>query len=129
MQADALELLHPRVLEIVLDRGWGNLYPIQRDAIHSFRQDVSDFVIAAPTSGGKTEAAFLPVISDLMGRLPTGAASIRVLCISPLKSLINDQQNRVSQLCKTLSIAVHRWHGDVDTEIKRRIREKPSGIL
>ena len=28
-----------------------------------------------------------------------------------------------------LGVAVHRWHGDVDTEAKRRIRERPSGIL
>src|SRR5437868_5909988 len=129
MQSDAIQLLHPKVQEILLDRGWGRLYPIQQEAIRRFRETSLDLVIAAPTSGGKTEAVFLPLLSGLLNRTVPVAPSITTLCICPLKALINDQHQRLSILCSPLGVAVHRWHGDVDMEIKRRIRDKPSGIL
>ncbi len=129
MQNPSLELLQPEVQKVVLDRGWSCLYPIQEDAIRHFLQQDSDFVVAAPTSGGKTEAIFLPLLSELVRRPIGKLASVRVLCISPLKALINDQFARLSNLCEPLGIAVHRWHGDVDSETKRRLRERPCGIL
>jgi ATP-dependent Lhr-like helicase len=129
MQTSAFELLHLHVQQIVLDLGWTQLYPIQEDAIRCFRENSSDIIITAPTSGGKTEAAFLPVLSHLVLKPAMRQRSIRVIAISPLKALINDQFTRLSLLCDPLGIPVHRWHGDVDMEAKRRIRDRPSGIL
>jgi ATP-dependent helicase Lhr and Lhr-like helicase len=129
MQSAAFELLHPKVQQVVLDLGWSCFYPIQEDAVRCFVEHSSDLILAAPTSGGKTEAIVLPVLSDLVATRPTKVRSVRVLYISPLKALINDQFGRLTKLCKPLGIAVHRWHGDVDMEAKRRLRERPSGIL
>ena len=44
--------------------------------------------MAAATAGGKTEAVFLPICSGLVD---DAAGSVRVLYMSPLKALINDQ--------------------------------------
>jgi ATP-dependent Lhr-like helicase len=129
MQVGAFELLHPKVQQIVLDRGWSSLYPVQEDTIRCFWEGRSDLMIVAPTSGGKTEAVFLPIISDLMHRQSDWRKSVQVVCVSPLKALINDQYARLTKLCEPLGLHVHRWHGDVDIEIKRRIREKLGGIL
>ncbi|MCX6930936.1 MAG: DEAD/DEAH box helicase [Verrucomicrobia bacterium] len=129
MLSAAFELLHPSVQRVVLDLGWSCLYPIQADAFRYFAENGSDLVLAAPTSGGKTEALFLPVLSNLVARPHTKVASVRMLCISPLKALINDQFARLTKLCKPLGVAVYRWHGDVDMEAKRRIRDCPNGIL
>ena len=49
--------------------------------------------------------------------------------LSPLKALINDQFERLSDLCLELDIPVHRWHGDVAQSYKRRVLQKPNGIL
>ena len=127
MQTEAFELLHPKVQQVVLDLGWSSLYPVQEETLRQFAEHGSDLVVAAPTSGGKTEAVFLPVLSDLAARPPSKVTSVRMLCISPLKALINDQFARLNKLCKPLGIAVHRWHGDVDADAKRRLRERPSG--
>jgi len=126
MPKPALELLHPDIQQLVWELGWGSLYPIQEEAIRYFEEDSNDLIVAAPTSGGKTEAIFLPILSHLVGQ---HGNSVQALCLSPLKSLINDQSARLTKLCRTLGIAVHRWHGDVDMETKRRLRERASGIL
>ena len=114
---------------MVLDLGWTSLYPIQEDAIRCFLDHSSDFILAAPTSGGKTEAVFLPMLSHLVNTPAMAGCSVRVVAISPLKALINDQFARLFKMCKPLGIAVNRWHGDVDIEAKRQLRERPSGIL
>lgn len=129
MQPEAFRLLHPKVQQVVLNLRWTNLYPIQEETIRHIAQCASDLIVAAPTSGGKTEAVFLPILSRLLGNPPIHHASIQVLCISPLKALINDQFARLTRLCKPLDVPVHRWHGDVEVEAKRWVRERPSGLL
>lgn len=126
MRLDAFELLHPRVQEAVLTLGWQALNPLQEKAIPLIIQEMRDAIICAPTSGGKTEAVFLPVLSHLV-RSP--AHSFQVLYVSPLKALINDQFDRLTSLCRSLNIPVHKWHGDVDDAKKRKFRKQPRGIL
>ena len=79
-------------------------------------------LITASTAGGKTEAAFLPILSALVesrerGEKPTG---VEVLAISPLKALINDQTARLEEMCADLHVPVHAWHGDVPRRARRR---------
>ena len=80
--------------------------------------------MAAATAGGKTEAAFLPICSRLVD-----ADGASVLYLSPLKALINDQYERLLDLCKGPQIPVFRWHGDVAASHKRRFLKRPSGIV
>jgi len=71
-----------------------------------------DVIIAAATAAGKTEAAFLPILTNLLNHDdPPGS----VLYISPLKALINDQWDRLSRLCEQLEIPVVAWHGDISS--------------
>lgn len=85
-----------------------------------------DVLIAAATAAGKTEAAFLPILSHM---LRPGNESCLVLYISPLKALINDQFGRIEQLCEQMNITVYRWHGDVSMSAKDKFFKKPQGIL
>ena len=87
-----------------------------------------DLIIAAPTAGGKTEAAFLPLISKVMEDTPTNRG-FNLLCVSPLKALITDQASRLSDICRGLNLPVTPWHGDVASSIKTRALTHPSGIL
>ena len=81
---------------------------------------------AQQETGGKTEAAFLPIVSRIVAD-PQG--SVRAIYAGPLKALINDQFRRLEELCAIAEIPVHKWHGDVGPAAKKRLRESPSGIL
>ena len=83
-------------------------------------------IIAARTAAGKTEAAFLPIFSQIVERPARG---IRVIYVGPLKALINDQFSRLELLCKETEIPVHKWHGDVSRSAKKKLLEWPAGVL
>jgi ATP-dependent helicase Lhr and Lhr-like helicase len=118
--------LHEHIQRWVWDQGWTDLRDIQERAIDPILNGGRDVIIAAATAGGKTEAAFLPICSQVIAE-PRG--SVRALYISPLKALINDQFDRLDRLCERLDIPVHRWHGDVSSSHKRQVLSDPSGIL
>lgn len=122
----SFERLHDRVKKWVWDQGWTELRDIQERAITPILAADQDVIIAAATAGGKTEAAFLPIVSTIVD---DATAAIRALYISPLKALINDQFDRLERLCERLNIPVHRWHGDVSSSAKRQVLAEPSGIL
>jgi ATP-dependent Lhr-like helicase len=50
----------------IRSQGWRELRDIQVRAINSIGDGTSDVIIAASTAGGKTEAAFLPLISQVI---------------------------------------------------------------
>jgi len=122
----AFERLHSSVKRTLWDMGWNQLRPIQVDAISWVLDGRGDLVIAAETAGGKTEAAFLPVISRIA---ENQKPSVQAIYVGPLKALINDQFSRLEDLCRHAEIAVHRWHGDVSASAKRKLVRSPTGIL
>ncbi|MDR2760385.1 MAG: DEAD/DEAH box helicase, partial [Rickettsiales bacterium] len=75
---------------------------------------------------GKTEACFLPIISNI---IKTAAPGIKILYVSPLKALINDQFLRIEKLCEELRFPVVKWHGDASRKDKIDLLENPDGIL
>ena len=124
--AGVFEQLHPVVQRWIWDKGWTALRDIQGDAIDAVLNGRTDILIAASTASGKTEAAFLPVLSRLA---ETPGEGVRALYVGPLKALINDQFQRLEDLCERLQMPVTKWHGDASAAQKRRLREKPAGIL
>lgn len=126
MSQEAFSLLHSGVQEAIWKMGWKEFKPIQVQSIHAICETENHLVICAPTAGGKTEAAFLPIISRLATDLQP---SVQAVYVGPLKALINDQFRRLEELCAEMEIPVHRWHGDVPVNRKKALREKPSGVL
>lgn len=122
----AFERLHPKVQKWIWDQGWNELRPVQEQSIPAILDGELDVLLAAATAGGKTEAAFLPIASMLASNESRG---LRVLCISPLKALINDQFGRLEALFEYLDVPVHRWHGDVSSDRKRKLLKDPEGVL
>ncbi len=126
MSKEAFSLLHSGVQEAIWKMGWKEFKPIQVQAIQTICETEKHLVICAPTAGGKTEAAFLPIISKLAAN---PQPSVQAIYVGPLKALINDQFRRLEELCEKMEIPVHRWHGDVPANQKKKLREKPCGIL
>lgn len=89
----------------------------------------SDLIITAGTASGKTEAAFLPIVSRLASDDICAPMGFSVIYVSPMRALINDQFGRIESLCNELEINVTKWHGDVSESIKNRARKNPTGIL
>ena len=83
-------------------------------------------IISAATAGGKTEAAFLPILSKILSEPTTGYA---VLYVSPLKALINDQYRRLLDMTSGTEVVVTPWHGDIDASKKSRSLKHPQGVL
>ena len=118
----AFDRLHPALKEALYRMRWTRLRPIQVEAIHEIFDGTGDLIIAARTAAGKTEAAFLPILSQL---LSDPAPGVRVVYAGPLKALINDQFSRLEELCEHAEVPVHKWHGDVSSSAKRRSRGTP----
>ncbi len=126
MSKAAFDLLARPIQQILWDLKWTKLRPIQVTAIQEIQSTDRDVIITARTAAGKTEAAFLPILSQLHASPPT---SVGAIYVGPLKALINDQFQRLDRLCERAVIAVHRWHGDVDQSRKARLLANPSGVL
>ena len=123
---NAFDRLAPFVQEFVYRLGWQELRELQAQAINAIFDSENDVLITTGTASGKTEAAFLPILS-LIAQEPMG--SIKALYIGPLKALINDQFRRLDLLCEAGDIPIHRWHGDVGSSQKADLIKQPGGVL
>jgi ATP-dependent Lhr-like helicase len=124
--ASAFRLLHPAIQEQLYRMQWTELRSIQVQAIHALLKPDGYLIISAMTAGGKTEAAFLPILSAIVEAKQNG---VRAVYIGPLKALINDQFRRLEDLCQRADIPVHKWHGDVSASAKKELLNEPSGVL
>jgi ATP-dependent Lhr-like helicase len=123
----AFELYHPLVQRWVWEQRWTELRDAQERAAAPILGGERDVVIASATASGKTEAAFLPIVSRLLaeGR----ARGVQVLYVAPLRALINDQYERLSAMCDAMEVPIARWHGDVAASEKAKLVRNPSGVL
>lgn len=126
--SEAFHLLHPAIQKWIWSRQWKDLRDAQERATRPILAGDRDVIIAAATASGKTEAAFLPIMSALLAA-DTSGSGIQALYISPLKALINDQYGRLDELGEQTGLAVHRWHGDVPGSRKHKMLNDPSGLL
>lgn len=124
--SSSFTLLDSRIQRWIWDEGWTSLRDAQEQAVPALVEADRDVIIAAATAAGKTEAAFLPVLTHLLNHSDTPGA---VLYISPLKALINDQWERLGRLCERLEIPVVAWHGDISASKKHRFLKSPEGVL
>lgn len=118
-------LLSEPIRRFIRDKGWEQLRPIQVVAIERILKTDFNYILASRTASGKTEAAFLPILSKVDFSQP----GVQVLYISPLIALINDQFFRIEELCKYLDVTVTKWHGEANRTLKVRLVKQPSGIV
>jgi ATP-dependent Lhr-like helicase len=122
----AFSLLDERVQRWIWRREWTEFREVQERAIPLILAGDTDVILASATASGKTEAAFLPVITKMVSS--TDEMGLTVY-ISPLNALINDQFLRLTELCETLEIPVYPWHGGINANVKKRFFENSRGIL
>jgi ATP-dependent Lhr-like helicase len=120
------EKLAPFIQDYIYRNRWEELHEVQVAACDIIFNSVGNLLIATPTASGKTEAAFLPIITEIYNSPPRG---VGVLYIAPLKALINDQFVRIEALLKEGHIPVTKWHGDVAQAPKSKLLKNAKGVL
>jgi ATP-dependent helicase Lhr and Lhr-like helicase len=120
------DLLHPALQHhIVNNLGWRDMRPFQ-DAVIPEILAGKHLIIIAPTAGGKTEAAFFPVMSRM---LADGWSGLSVLYICPIKALLNNLDTRLQRYCSLVGRRSALWHGDIRSAARRRIVSDPPDCL
>lgn len=123
---DTFSRYAPFIQDYIYSRGWETLRPLQTAAAQVIFATDDNLLLSASTASGKTEAAFFPILTDLA---ENPADSIACLYIAPLKALINDQYDRLKDICEDSDVPVWRYHGDVSASQKRKMFKRPQGVL
>lgn len=118
-------LLSEPIRKYIAEQNWSELRPIQNAAIQRILTTKDNYILSAKTASGKTEAAFLPILTDV----DFSESGVQVLYISPLIALINDQFKRIEELCEHLDIVITKWHGEASQSAKKKLIKNPNGIV
>lgn len=121
------EQLHPSLqYHVVNTLGWSTLRPTQLAAIPPIHAG-AHCLLLAPTAGGKTEAAAIPILSRMLKESWTGTS---VLYICPIKALLNNLEPRLTHYAGLVGRTVEVWHGDVSQSRKKKaLKEAPDILL
>lgn len=123
---DTFSRYAPFIQDYIYSRGWETLRPLQTAAAQVIFDTDDNLLLSASTASGKTEAAFFPILTDLA---ENPVDSIACLYIAPLKALINDQYDRLKDICEGSDVPVWRYHGDVSAAQKQKMFKRPQGVL
>lgn len=118
--------LAPFIQDYIYQNKWEELRGIQVAACEVIFDSDDNLLLSSGTASGKTEAAFLPVLTELYYK---PSKSVGVMYISPLKALINDQFKRLEQLLLESNIPVCKWHGDASITKKNALIKNPEGLI
>ena len=123
---NAFEMLVKPVRRLVEQKGFSKPTEPQEKTIPKIL-DGKNVLLISPTATGKTEAAFLPLLSMLLQQPKT--PGIKVLYITPLRSLNRDLLERLQWWCNNLDIKLAVRHGDTETKERTRQSRSPPDIL
>lgn len=118
----------PLVREIFLKEGFKSLTAIQKKAIPVISRKINSLLVA-PTGSGKTEAAVIPVFTQLSNYKIHHRGKIKAIYITPLRALNNDVFRRIIKYAESENLRVQIRHGDTTTRTKRNIVEDPPDVL
>jgi len=111
--------------QIVHTLGWQSLRPVQELAGRAIL-DGQNVIVLAPTAGGKTEASFFPVLSRILDEQIDG---VKCIYLSPLRALLNNQEERLGTYTKMLGLSRFKWHGDIKASQKKAFIREPDDLL
>ena len=118
-------LCNPLKEKIINRLGWRELKPVQEMTIPEIIKG-NNAIVLAPTAGGKTEAAFFPILHMIHTENIPGTS---VIYVSPIKALLNNQEERLRVLSSFIYGEVFKWHGDVGSYEKVKSFKNPPNVL
>ena len=102
--------LIPRSFDALLGR-FPQLLPVQRKAIPPLAEG-RNVLLAAPTAGGKTEAALAPMLHRILEEAGRDVEGPALLYIVPTRALVNDVHRRLQAPMQRLGLVLGRKTGD-----------------
>jgi ATP-dependent Lhr-like helicase len=126
LASDVLDLIDRKVRRAAEQIGITQASPPQVIAIPAIMAG-QDALVIAPTGSGKTEAALLPILSNLVTKQSEG--KVRLLYVTPMRALNRDMLRRLSSWCENLGLRVGIRHGDTPPSERRRQALSPPDIL
>ncbi|BCU66655.1 helicase [Sulfolobales archaeon HS-7] len=118
---ETLEILATRMKLL----GYTELTPIQKIAIPKVLSGKNTLIVA-PTGFGKTEAAVIPVFTEILIERPEKISGIYV---TPLRALNRDIEVRLTKIASAFGVSVGVRHGDSTERDRRRIEKEPPDLL
>jgi len=125
--SNVFDLLAKPVKKLVKLRGFSAPTPPQEKAIPKILEG-KNILLISPTASGKTEAAFLPVLSMLI-QMPEKPPGIKALYITPLRALNRDMLERFEWWCMHLDLKLAVRHGDTEKRERFKQAKNPPDIL
>jgi ATP-dependent helicase Lhr and Lhr-like helicase len=123
---NVFEMLVKPVRKLIEQRGFSKPTEPQEKVIPKILEG-KNVLLISPTATGKTEAAFLPILSMLLQQPKT--PGIKVLYITPLRALNRDMLERLQWWCNNLDIKLAVRHGDTEQKERTRQSQCPPDIL
>lgn len=111
--------------QIVNELGFSGLRPVQEAAASAILGG-ENCVVLAPTAGGKTEAAFFPLLSRMDRE---DWSPISVIYVAPIRALLNNLEARIQRYAQMIGRRAFKWHGDVSATEKKGFVNDPGDIL
>ncbi|MDI6642884.1 MAG: DEAD/DEAH box helicase [Candidatus Hodarchaeaceae archaeon] len=88
----------------------------------------NNVLLIAPAGTGKTEAAFLPVLHQLL-LSQTRERGIKLVYVTPLRALNRDMLERLEWWCRGLDLRISVRHGDTEARERRAQALIPPDVL
>lgn len=117
--------LDPRLVEAAALRGIREPTEIQQLALPVLAT-TDDALLLSPTGTGKTEAALLPLLSQLLTYHPPPTS---LLYVTPLRALNRDLEHRLVALAKDVGLRAAVRHGDTSTAQRLALSRQPPDLL
>ena len=127
IEPSAFDLLVKPLRKLLTERGFTEPTPPQQKSIPKILQG-QNVLLIAPAGTGKTEAAFLPVLHQLL-LSPTRERGIKVVYITPLRALNRDMLERLEWWCQALDLRIAVRHGDTAIPERRVQALIPPDVL
>jgi len=122
----SFDLLDPRIQKALVKLGIKTPSEAQ-DGVIPHLMERQDLLLVAPTGIGKTEAAMLPILDDILKTEPDG---FYVLYVTPLRALNRDMLKRLEWFGNELGITVGVRHGDTSQyERTKQVKDPPQIII
>jgi ATP-dependent helicase Lhr and Lhr-like helicase len=121
-------LFSPPLLKALEERGFSTPTDPQMKLV-PLVADGRNALLMAPTGTGKTEAAFLPILDNVIRNGLARTSGIKLLYITPLRALNRDMLERMQWWCKRFDVRLGVRHGDTGASERAGQSMVPPDIL